>query len=969
MSVQKKIIIKLFVILAWMPLFMHAQKVVPGEYIIAWKNAEAAMVFEKTLPVAKGENHLFTKMILKEKLILQHIAVPVTESLHYEKLLDHHPDVLYYQKNRWLEERIIPDDPNFVQQWQYINNGVGGLADADLDMEQAWDFTTGGLTSSGDTIVVCVIDEGVNLEHPDLRQNLWFNHAEIPANNIDDDGNGYIDDYRGWNITTGNDDLSEGGSHGTPVCGIIGAAGNNGEGVSGVNWNVKIMFVKYGSATEANALSSLAYAYTMRKLYNETQGAKGAFVVVTNSSWGINELFAADAPLWCGMYDMLGEVGILSCGATSNTDVDVDLKGDMPTSCESEFLISVTNINRSDIKLTGAGYGKKSIDLGAYGHQAYTLSRSAYSAFGGTSAATPHVAGVIALMYAVPCSELAENYKTDPATAALIVKDMLFHGTQKNASLTGITATNGRLNAYLAMQNMMTLCAPCAPPAGITFDIVGTSVRCSWKNENATAVKAIRYRKAGEIDWTVINGFQNGTILEGLDFCTEYEWQVAGFCDNTSNNFSYSKYFFSAGCCKVPSGFTTEYHQDKFVLTWDHEGMGAVEYAITCKDEEGNVIESVINTNEWDLGVLDTCRWFSISVEARCLAFGTTAPVEEDIIVHTPCGSCTDNAYCAFSRKNTRDEWIQRVSFADMVNESGVNKNGYGIFLGAMLPVLHPDSTYNLEIVPGFSGNPFTEDYSVYIDYNQNSNFEVEEKVFNQRTAAVNGVASFVKIPSDAAEGITRMRVIVAFQYHDSPCDKPDFEYGEIEDYCVQITRTEPYCVINGDIGIDTTQKEEVTITYPTQDSASGYIVLLRRWDRHDYDTLKTIESVLIVNELDSCARYFIKIAPDCGVVPYYFTNEISFQTLCSTSSAEYLTRQHVLYPNPSTDYFYLRWEDVIPIKTFYMRDYLGRRYMIYPEKHHSSYIFSWPDEFPAGIYWLEILTGEGVIKLAIIKS
>ena len=90
-----------------------------------------------------------------------------------------------------------------------------------MDMDLAWDITTGGLSPSGDTIVVCVIDDGINQAHEDLKDNIWYNRGEIPLNGIDDDGNGYIDDFRGWNVTENNDSVFVAGVHGTPVCGII----------------------------------------------------------------------------------------------------------------------------------------------------------------------------------------------------------------------------------------------------------------------------------------------------------------------------------------------------------------------------------------------------------------------------------------------------------------------------------------------------------------------------------------------------------------------------------------------------------------------------------------------------------------------------------------------------------------------------------------------------------------------------
>ena len=186
--------------------------------------------------------------------------------------------VIDAQLNYTLKKRLIPNDANYAQQWQYEQ-----ASDNDLDAEAAWDITTGGVTALGDTIVVCVIDDGLEVSHPDWGDNIWYNAHEIPGNGIDDDGNGYIDDFRGWNADNNTNDIVASGFfyHGTPVAGIVAAQGNNGVGVSGVNWDVKMMFV-VGGGTSSDALAAYDYPLSCRKLYNQTNGLKGAFVVATS---------------------------------------------------------------------------------------------------------------------------------------------------------------------------------------------------------------------------------------------------------------------------------------------------------------------------------------------------------------------------------------------------------------------------------------------------------------------------------------------------------------------------------------------------------------------------------------------------------------------------------------------------------------------------------------------------------------
>ena len=369
------------------------------------------------------------------------------------------------QSNKKITYRVQPNDPNFGQQWQYINSGQGGgLLGADIDADLAWDVTTGGLTVQGDTIVVAVIDDGLDLSHPDFNGNIWVNHHEIPNNNIDDDNNGYVDDYLGWNCYSNDDDIADGswgGWHGTPVAGIVGARGNNGIGVAGVNWEVKLMIV-VGGGGEADALSAYSYVLEQKKRYLETEGAEGALVVSTNASWGVDFGQPSSAPLWCAMYDTLGACGVLSCGATINGNQNVDVVGDLPTACPSDYLISVTNINRYDQKVTQAGYGAETIDIGAFGESTYTtdiMNFGGYGGFGGTSGATPHVTGAIALAYSAACDELITLLKTDPDSALHLMRSFVLEGGDANTSLSGITTSGNRLNLKGMLNKMDEYCS------------------------------------------------------------------------------------------------------------------------------------------------------------------------------------------------------------------------------------------------------------------------------------------------------------------------------------------------------------------------------------------------------------------------------------------------------------------------------------------------------------------------------
>ncbi len=440
-----------------------------------------------------------------------------------------HPQVQMAQRNHYVYERNVPDDAQYGQQWHHQN----------INSEGAWDVSTGGVTATGDSIVVCII-ERADVTHPDNLANAWFNRAEIPNNGVDDDANGYVDDYRGWN-PPGNDDNVYNGAHGTQVAGMIGAVGDNGLGVVGANWNVKMMVVNYGGVSESAVVAAYTYPLVMRRLYNISNGQHGAFVVSTNASWGINNGQPSNSPLWCAMYDTLGTAGILNCGATSNSNVNVDVVGDLPTACPSDFMISVTATNVSDNR-TFSGYGLTTIDVGAPGDNVRTTSLGGgYGNTSGTSFASPLTAGVIGLLYSAPCATLMSLVNSDPQEGALYIRQVLFEGVDQVGNLGGQTVTGGRINAGNSMQLIMNNCGPCpAPYGGLATADGNGQAEFTW-NALSEGPFNVRYRVVGESDWTDQTGVVDPTYLAtSLDPCVAYEFQVEMICDGESSGYSNS---------------------------------------------------------------------------------------------------------------------------------------------------------------------------------------------------------------------------------------------------------------------------------------------------------------------------------------------------------------------------------------------------------------------------------------------
>ncbi|MEL6357402.1 MAG: S8 family serine peptidase, partial [Bacteroidota bacterium] len=610
---------------------------------------------------------------------------------------------------------------------------------------------------------------------------------------LDDDNNGYIDDYRGWDTGSNSDGVYDGGGHGTPVAGIVGAKGNNGLGVAGVNWDVKLMIVQGGTGVESEVLQAYSYPLDMRRRYNETNGAEGAFVVSTNASWGVDFGQPEDSPLWCAFYDTLGVHGILNCGATANIGLDVDVDGDLPTGCASDYLISVTNMNRNDVKVGGAAWGLESVDLGAFGAETWTAAfGGGYGPFGGTSGATPHVTGTIALLYSLSCPGFIDLAKSDPGAAALLAKEVILLGADPNASLEGITVTGGRLNVANAMNLLLPACGGCLPPLRSEAVVqVDTQATLIWTVLDSLARVDLRWRAIGDTLWSQVDSVQSPYLLEGLTGCTDYEYQFRADCDTTISDFSRSFQFLSEGCCRNPSAVELRLSTDTTAsLIWNSV-FAAQAYQVQYRRIDEPTGWATINTEDTTAALiaLEACGTYEWRYRTICGV--EEVNFSEPVTFFTNgCGPCTDLEYCPTREVSVIDEWVGFVKVGELENTSGAGENGYTDFTrNGPTTELTIGGAYDVELHPAFSGQLFAEGWTIWLDLNQDGDFEDDgERLFNSPGTSADPVEGDVMIPVSALPGFTRMRVIMQFNgIPQDPCLLGGSNFGEAEDYCLTL--------------------------------------------------------------------------------------------------------------------------------------------------------------------------------------
>ena len=428
-------------------------------------------------------------MDFDEKGIAGYQVVQLPKGISVKEAVDlykKNPDIELAEPDYKVTIEAIPNDPGYSSLW-----GLGSIS-----APQAWDLTTGS-----SSVIVAVIDTGVDYNHADLAANIWTNTDEIPGNGIDDDHNGYIDDVRGWNFVSNNNNPMDDHNHGTHCAGTISAVGNNGIGVTGVAWNVKIMPLKFLDSSGSGYTSAAAAAI----LYANANGAS-----VLSNSWGGGGYSSS-------LYTAIQQSnGVVVCAA-GNSNSNNDAYPMYPSSYNLDNIISVAAGDSSNNRASFSSYGLTSVDVAAPGVSIYsTTPGSSYGWMSGTSMATPHTAGVAALVKS-----------RNPSLTNLQVKQFIMNNVDPLPAFSGITVTGGKINAYKAVNAVIPpvdakfTCVPGTgvKPLTVQFNDLSTGNPTSWQwnfgeganstDKNPTHV----YANAGTytVTLTATNGYGSST--------------------------------------------------------------------------------------------------------------------------------------------------------------------------------------------------------------------------------------------------------------------------------------------------------------------------------------------------------------------------------------------------------------------------------------------------------------------------
>lgn len=713
-----------------------------------------------------------------------------------------------------------PNDSRYNEQWGYGR----------INAPQAWDIETGD-----PRVVVAIEDQGVDYNHPDLDGRMWTNPGETPGNNIDDDNNGYVDDYYGYNFGDDRGEIAI-GSHGTHVGGTVAAETNNGTGVSGTaggwgdNQGVRLMSL---SVFGANSQGGFDEAF----IYAADNGA-----VISQNSWGGGSQSAAMenaidyfiANAGGSGQAMQGGLAVFAAGNDNSSSTSIGYPASYaPT-------VAVASITSGNKKSSFSNYGSW-VDISAPGSSILsTYPNGSYNSISGTSMACPHVSGVAALVVSynygnITASQLRNILES--TTSDVYVDNPNYQGQ----------LGSGVVDAYAALTGGSGGGENPPPPAYCASK--GNSVADEWINSvNIGSFSYTSGSNGGYADFSGTQTVEAGTgsssvsLSPGFSGSSYNEYWRIWIDYNKDNDFSDAgELVFDAGSLSsstvngtisIPSsaeGITT-----RMRVTMKYNGApspcetfnyGEVEdYTViigsgstpTC-DAPGSLSASSVSSGSATLnwGAVSgansynvryrktgTSSWSTTSATGTSVSVsGLSASTQYEFQVASVCSggtsafsasatfttSAASVNYCASRGNNASYEWIDYVSLNGMTRTSS-GDGGYYNGTSSTATVVRGSSN-TIYVSAGFSGSSYTEYWKVWIDLNQDGDFtDSGELLVSGSSSSSATLSASLAIPSGAVLGKTRMRVSMKYNAAQSSCET--FSYGEVEDYSVNITST-----------------------------------------------------------------------------------------------------------------------------------------------------------------------------------
>ncbi|NIM10963.1 MAG: PKD domain-containing protein [Candidatus Aminicenantes bacterium] len=628
-----------------------------------------------------------------------------------------------------------PNDPRFSELWGMHNTGqTGGTADADIDAPEAWDLATG----SAD-VIVAVVDTGINYNHTDLAPNMWKNPGEIAGNGQDDDGNGYIDDIYG--IDTVNDDTNpiDDNGHGSHCAGTIGAKGNDGFGVVGVNWNVKFMALKSFNSGGSGYTSDSVTCYE----YLIDQKQRGQNIVAVSNSWS-GSSYVQDL---VDVINIAGQEGILSVCAAGNNSRDNDQTPIYPACYDSVYVISVAATDHNDALASFSNWGAVSVDLSAPGVNVLSCVHTGndFGQKSGTSMATPHVSGAVALLASVFSNDTPQQRK-----------DRILNFVDPIPAMSGKCVSGGRLNVFKAVQS------------------------------DPFVVADFEWSKDG--DFTRIF-----TDQSTANYCTITGWNWDFGDGNTSTQQNPTHTYSSADWFNVTLTVTadTGASDSKTKTVWAGPNLSPTAnftystpggFVVNFSDQSTDIDGTIAGWN-WDFGDGNTSSQQNPSHQYQYPGtYTVTLTVTDD---EGGTDSITKTvavplSYCASSSLTANPVAISMVEIGTFSNSSG--KSTYSDFMHMTLN-LNTGQTYDVTIT---LDDDFWTCYTrIYIDYNLDGDFNDANEIALEQVIDTSYTGT-ITIPSSGVVTDRKlgMRVSAKTSSYRGPCDDSS-GWGEVEDYTI----------------------------------------------------------------------------------------------------------------------------------------------------------------------------------------